>query len=62
MNKETHKIWNAFLKEECVTYDSFVNFIKDTLAPTDNEKAYEIEDDINAFMVDMFAKLEEKYT
>ena len=34
MNKQTHKIWDAFLKEECVTYDSFVNFIKDTLAPT----------------------------
>ena len=59
---ERNKIWDAFLMEDCVTYDAFVDFIKNTLAPTDNEKAYEIEDDINASMVEMFAKLEEKYT
>ena len=26
-----HKIWNAFLMEDCVTYDAFVDFIKNTL-------------------------------
>lgn len=61
MNKPTQKIWDAFLKEDCVTYDAFVNFIKNTLAPTDNERAYEIEDKINASMVKMFEELEIEY-
>lgn len=61
MPKRTHKIWNAFLMEDCVTYDAFVDFIKNTLAPTDNEKAYEIEDKINASMVKMFDELEKEY-
>lgn len=56
-----HKIWNAFLMEDCVTYDAFVDFIKNTLAPTDNEKAYEIEGKINASMVKMFDELEKEY-
>jgi hypothetical protein len=61
MPKRTHKIWDAFVKEDCVTYDAFVDFIKNTLAPTDNEKAYEIEDKINASMVKMFDELEKEY-
>jgi hypothetical protein len=56
-----HKIWEAFLKEDCVTYDAFVDLIKNTLAPNDNEKAYEIEDKVNAHMVKMFNELEEEY-
>jgi hypothetical protein len=61
MPKKTQKIWDAFVKEDCVTYDAFVDFIKNTLAPTDNEKAYEIEDKINASMVKMFDELEKEY-
>lgn len=57
-----HKIWDEFVKEDCVTYDAFVDFIKNVLAPDDNEKAYEIEDKINAHMVNMFDELEKEYT
>ena len=56
------KIWNAIENDGYQKYDAFVSLIKDTLSPNDNEKAYQIENEVNAFMTEMFKKLEEKYS
>jgi len=57
-------IWDAVEENQWKQYDDFVSLIKDTLAPNipqDNEKAYEIEDEVNAYLTKMFKELEEKY-
>lgn len=57
-------IWDAVEENGWKQYDDFVSLIKDTLAPNnpqDNEKAYEIEDEVNAYLAKMFKELEEKY-
>ena len=57
-------IWDAVEENGWRQYDDFVSLIKDTLAPNipqDNEKAYEIEDEVNAYLAKMFKELEEKY-
>lgn len=58
------KLWNAMDADGWEKYDAFVSLIKDTLAPLnpqENEKAYEIEDKVNAFMSTMFDELEQEY-
>ena len=47
-------LWEAIEDDGFEKYDAFVSLIKNTLAPTDNEVAYEIEEKVNTFMHDMF--------
>lgn len=57
-------IWDAIEEDGYKRYDAFVDLIKDTLAPLnpqENEKAYEIEDKVNAYMTKMFDQLEKEY-
>lgn len=54
-------LWQAIESDCYQVYDSFVDFIKGHYAPNDNELAYKIEDDINAWMVKMMADLDSKY-
>ena len=54
-------IWNAIEADDYMTYDAFVNFIKNYYAPQDDNLAYRIEDDVNKWMVSMFSELDKTY-
>ena len=54
-------IYTAIEADKYITYDEFVSFLKNFYAPDDNEKAYEVEDFVNAELSKMFDKLNEKF-
>ena len=54
-------LWNAIERDKYQAYDMFVNFIKNYYAPNDDNKAYEIEDDVNNWMIRMMEDLDSKY-
>ncbi len=54
-------IYTAIETDNYITYDEFVDFLKNFYAPDDNEKAYEVEDFVNAELSKMFDKLNEKF-
>lgn len=54
-------IFEAFAERDFKEYDAFMSVIKDTIAPTDNDLAYKVEDDANAMLSEMFTKIENKY-
>lgn len=54
-------LWNAIEKDNYQVYDAFVDFIKNYYAKGDDIKAYEIEDEVNDWMVKMMDDLDNKY-
>jgi hypothetical protein len=54
-------IYTAIENDKYITYDEFVGFLKDFYAPDDDEKAYDVEDFVNAELSKMFDKLNEKF-
>ena len=54
-------LWNAIERDNYQVYDMFVDFIKNYYAPNDDNKAYEIEDNVNDWMVRMMEDLDSKY-
>lgn len=54
-------LWNAIEMDNYQVYDNFVDFIKNYYAPNDDNKAYEIEDSVNDWIVQMMEDLDSKY-
>ena len=54
-------IFAEFERRGFKEYDAFVSVIKDTIAPTDNELAYKVENDVNDKLSRMFGEIEDKY-
>lgn len=54
-------LWNAIEKDNYQVYDAFVDFIKNYYAKGDDIKAYEIEDEVNDWMIKMMDDLDNKY-
>lgn len=54
-------LWNAIERDGYQIYDTFVDFIKNYYAPNDDNKAYEIENNVNDWMVQMMEDLDSKY-
>lgn len=54
-------IWDAICKDDYKSYDNLVTLVKDTLAGSDNEKAYKVEDAFNALFVELMEKLEKQF-
>lgn len=54
-------LWDAIEKNNHQVYDMFVDFIKNYYASNDDNKAYEIEDYVNDWMVRMMEDLDSKY-
>lgn len=58
------KIWDAVERDDYQVYDAFVGFLTEVFAPRGaafNMHAYNVEDEINKGLADMFTKLENKY-
>ena len=54
-------LWNAIEMDNYEVYDNFVDFIKNYYAPNDDNKAYEIENSVNDWIVQMMEDLDSKY-
>ena len=54
-------LWDNIVKNNYQIYDQFVNFIRNFYAIKDSQLAYQVEDDVNAWLAKMMKDLDNKY-
>lgn len=52
------KIYSAIEKDGWKSYDAFIDLVKNAVEPTDNDKAYKVEDYLNKVLSDAFEAIE----